>query len=180
MALWGNKDSKTASGTIAISTAGAVTGTSTSFTTEAKVGNYITAGGRDYQIVNIASNTAATVISGTNNGNGSMTAVSGGSSYALSEKPAFVAHESADSSGRSGNSSKVYGVNLTEAGVTANKAKGLTTPGWVRYTTYTDAQGNTRHKSEVLVAGGAETGGTGDWSAATSGDAADDSVLADA
>ena len=33
--------------------------------------------------------------------------------------------------------------------------------------------------SEVLVAGGAETGNTGDFSAAVSGDAADDAVLAD-
>ena len=172
MALWGNKDSKTAAGTIAITTAGAVTGTSTAFTTAAKVGNYITAGGRDYQIVAIASDTAATVIAGTNNGNGSMTAVSGGTSYALSEKPVFVAHESADSSGRSGNSSKVFGVNETEAGVASNIAKGLNTAGWVRYNTYTDSEGNTRHKSEVLVAGGSFT-------AATTGDAADDSTVAD-
>ena len=180
MALWGNKDSKTAAGTIAITTAGAVTGTGTAFTTAAKVGNYITAGGRDYQIVEITSNTAARVIAGTNNGNGTVTAVLAGASYALSEKPAFVAHESAETSGKSGNSSNVFGVNLTEAGVAANRAKGIKVPGWTRYTTYTDAQGNTRHKTEVLVAGGAETGGTGDWAAATTGDAADDATVADA
>lgn len=172
MALWGNKDSKTASGTIAISTAGAVTGTGTSFTTQAKTGDYITASGRDYQIVAIASNTAATVIAGTNNGNGSMTAVTAGTSYALSEKPVFVAHESAETGGRAGNSSKVFGVNVTEAGVASNIAKGLNTPGWVRYNTYTDAQGNTRNKSEVLVAAGSFT-------AAVSSDAADDATVAD-
>lgn len=44
------------------------------------------------------------------------------------------------------------GVDVTEAQAAANIAKGLNTPGWVTYTTYTDAQGNTRHKSEVLVA----------------------------
>lgn len=173
MALWGNKDSKTATGTIAISTAGVVTGTGTLFTTEAKTGNTITAGGRDYQIVEITSNTAARVISGTNNGNNSLTAVSGGSSYALSEKPSFVAHESAETGGRSGNSSKVFGVDVTEAGVAANRAKGLQIPGWVRYNTYTDAQGNTRHKSEVLVA-------SSSYTAAVMGDAADDATLADA
>jgi hypothetical protein len=173
MALWGNKDSKTAAGTIAITTAGAVTGTGTAFTTAAKTGNYITAGGRDYQIVNIASDTAATVIAGTNNGNGTMTAVSGGSTYALSEKPSYVAHESAGTTGRSGDSSRVFGVDVTEAGVAANRAKGLQTPGWVRYNTYTDAQGNTRHKSEVLVA-------SSSYTAAVMGDAADDATLADA
>lgn len=44
------------------------------------------------------------------------------------------------------------GVDVAEAKNTANRAKGLGTPGWVKYSTYTDAQGNTRHKSEVLVA----------------------------
>lgn len=174
MALWGNKDSKTAAGTIAITTAGAVTGTGTAFTTAAKVGNYITAGGRDYQIVKITSDTSATVIAGTNNGNGAVTAVAGGTAYALSEKPVFVAHESAETAGKSGNSSKVFGVDKTEAGVATNRAKGIKTPGWTRYTTYTDAQGNTRNKVEVLVAmGSGET-------AVVMGDAADDATVADA
>jgi hypothetical protein len=114
MALWGNKDSKTASGTIAIADTGVVTGSSTAFTTQAKVGNYIIAGGVDYQIVSITSNTVAKVINGTNNGNGLVTTVSGGTSYTLSEKPVSVAHESADSfsMGRSG---LVFGVDATEA-----------------------------------------------------------------
>ena len=46
----------------------------------------------------------------------------------------------------------VFGIDVSEAQTSANVAKGLNTPGWVKYTTYTDAQGNTRHKSEVLVA----------------------------
>lgn len=115
MALWGNKDSKTASGTIDIDSAGVVAGTSTAFTTQAKIGNYIRAGGVDYQIVTITSDTVAKVIMGTNNGNGTVTTASG-ASYTLSEKPAFVAHESADSAGGSGNSSKVFGVDVTEQG----------------------------------------------------------------
>jgi hypothetical protein len=114
MALWGNKDSKTASGTIAIASTGVVTGTSTAFTTESKVGNYIAAGGVDYQIVSITSNTVAKVIMGTNNGKGAVTTVSGGTSYTLSEKPVYVAHGSADTfaMGRSG---LVFGVDATEA-----------------------------------------------------------------
>jgi hypothetical protein len=114
MALWGNKDSKSATGTIAIADTGVVTGTSTLFTTESKVGNYIIAGGVDYQIVTITSNTVAKVINGTNNGKGLVTTVTGGTSYTLSEKPVSTAHESADSfsMGRSG---LVFGVDATEA-----------------------------------------------------------------
>jgi hypothetical protein len=109
MALWGNRDSKSATGTIAIGTNGAVTGSSTLFTTEAKVGNSIRADGRDYVITKIASDTAATVESGINGG--SITAVTGGTSYTLSEKPVYVAQaESATSSGDTGNSNKIFGV----------------------------------------------------------------------
>lgn len=50
------------------------------------------------------------------------------------------------------------GVDVSEAKTSANIAKGLNTPGWVTYTTYTDAQGVTRHKSEVLVAMSSMTG----------------------
>jgi hypothetical protein len=115
MALWGNNDSKTASGTVSIASTGVVTGTSTAFTTQAKIGNTIkTSAGVEYQIVTITSDTVAKVIMGTNNGNGTVTTASG-LSYTLSEKPASVAHESADSgAGVHGNSSKVFGVDTTE------------------------------------------------------------------
>ena len=109
MALWGNKDSKSATGTIAIASNGAVTGSSTLFTTEAAIGNTIRADSRDYVITKITSNTAATVESGINGG--AITAVTAGASYTLSEKPVSVAQaESASSSGDTGNSNKVFGV----------------------------------------------------------------------
>jgi hypothetical protein len=115
MALWGNNDSKTASGTVSIADTGVVTGSSTAFATQAKIGNTIkTSAGVEYQIVTITSDTVAKVIMGTNNGNGTVTTASG-LSYTLSEKPSSVAHESADSGvGVHGNSSKVFGVDTTE------------------------------------------------------------------
>jgi len=39
----------------------------------------------------------------------------------------------------------------TEATIPANRARGLTAPGWWKYRTYTDASGSTRHKAEHLV-----------------------------
>jgi hypothetical protein len=44
------------------------------------------------------------------------------------------------------------GISAAEAALAANKAKGVQHAGWVQYSTYTDGQGNTRHKSETLVA----------------------------
>jgi hypothetical protein len=67
---------------------------------------------------------------------------------------------------------EIFFEDLTEAGVTANKAEGLKTPGWNKYTTYTGSQGETRHKVECLV--------PMRRTAVAATDAADDSVLADA
>ncbi len=65
-----------------------------------------------------------------------------------------------------------YGVDASasreEAMLPENRNKGIKTPGWVQYRTYTDCNGNTRHKVETLVAAGSMTG-----------DADDDSVVAD-
>ena len=110
MALWGNKDSKTASGTIAIaSPGGAVTGSSTSFTTQARIGDFIRVSGEDYLITAIASNTAATVRAGIPGA--TLTAVGAGASYTLSEKPASV---TGSASGVHGDPTIVFGMDTTE------------------------------------------------------------------
>lgn len=155
MALWGNQDSKTATGTIAIATNGTVTGTSTLFTTQAKIGNYIRADGRDYVIVAIASNTSATVKSGINGG--AITAVTAGASYTLSEKPVFVAvsESSGSPAGVHGDSNKVFGVDVVE--VAQPIASGVAHSGWVRRIEGTGGRAG-RVITEVLVAGGSITG----------------------
>lgn len=61
------------------------------------------------------------------------------------------------------------GVSVAEAQLANNRAAGLKTPGWSKTVTYTDAQGNTRNKTEILVALGGDI----------SGDAADDAVAGD-
>jgi hypothetical protein len=42
-------------------------------------------------------------------------------------------------------------IDNTEAALAENKARGLNAPGWWSYYTYTDTEGNTRHKAEMLV-----------------------------
>lgn len=65
----------------------------------------------------------------------------------------------------------IFFVNREESQQVENKAKGFRSPGWWLYRTYTDAQSNVRHKSELLVAMDVE--------AVTSGDAADDATVVD-
>lgn len=65
----------------------------------------------------------------------------------------------------------IFFVDREESQQSENRAKGFRSPGWWLYRTYTDAQSNVRHKSELLVAM--------DVVAATSGDAADDATVVD-
>lgn len=48
------------------------------------------------------------------------------------------------------------GVDVNEAA--ANRDKGIRTPGWVHYVTYTDCNGVVRHKSNTLVVASSMTG----------------------
>ena len=51
----------------------------------------------------------------------------------------------------SSQSKEIIFIDDTEAQLASNKARGLGSPGWYQYFTYTDSHGNTRHKSELLV-----------------------------
>ena len=141
MALWGTKDDKTSTGTVAITTGGAVTVTATLFDTEAKVGDFlnVTDDGQTLLITAIASNTSCTVIA--ENGS-AITTVDASNNYTLQECPTFVA-----TSEVGGDPAAVFGVDTDEVGATA----GVPHAGWVRRTALSgNKSGRVQH--EVLVA----------------------------
>jgi hypothetical protein len=145
MSSWGNLDNVAATGTVTAYAGNTrVNGSGTAFTTDLKEGDYLTITGSKFQIATIASNTALEL---TANGK----AVSGATAY-VQQGPKFVANVS------SGNLNEptiqdVYGIDRVEIVVAENKARGVAShTGWVTYKTYTDALGQTRNKSEVLVA----------------------------
>ena len=117
MALWGNKDDKTSTGTVQVHANGDVAGTSTLFDNEAVVGDHLVVNSTVQFIINsITSNTVSTVIPaklGT-----SVNAVAAGNNYTLNEKPLFVSQsESLETGGYAGDAYKVFGVDTTEAGI---------------------------------------------------------------
>ena len=71
-----------------------------------------------------------------------------------------------------------YFVDLGEAGVESNRDKGIVTPGWNLYTTYTNALGETRHKVETLVPMKVSAADAGD-AGVTGNTAVEDTVVAD-
>lgn len=139
MALWGNNDSKTATGYANISSNGFVNGTSSVFQSEAKVGDFITMANNDYMIISITSNTAAQVIG--KYGNTTVTAAAN-AAYILSEKPKYTLWDATSVGG----SNNVYGVDTTEAGVSN---------GAVREVVFTSRGSGYTANATLTVAGGA-------------------------
>lgn len=68
-------------------------------------------------------------------------------------------------------------VDVTEAGVTTNRAKGLKTAGWNVYQTYSTSEGR-RHKVECLVPMSETAGAAGDLGV-TGNTTIEDSTVAD-
>jgi hypothetical protein len=156
MALWGNNDNVTSTGTVSLNYGtGVVTGSGTTFVTDLEVGQVIRFGARDgiyfgdAVITGITSATLLTI--------GSTSGLSGASiastDFTVSECPVYTIGDSVYSEGSYGvDDSFVYGV--SGAGVTAGRATAYhaTHAGWVGVTTYNDLDGNLRVKQEVLVA----------------------------
>ena len=168
MALWGNKDDKTSAGTVNVWANGQVVGNSTFFADPAvaKVGDYITidATGQNLRITEITSNTIVTVVPGT--AGESVTNVSAGGAFALSEKPVYVSMYTVGTGVGEG-AANVYGVSIAEQA--ANVDAGVQHAGWVRRMVSAGAGGvGTRVRYETLVA-----------MSGINGDALDDSVLMD-
>ena len=92
------------------------------------------------------------------------------------------AHQISPAGDHNYNGRDLYFIDGNEAQQAENRARGLKVPGWTNYRSYTDANGNVRHKSEVLVAMSAYSGatGVGTYQAQTGDNTADDSVLVDA
>ena len=169
MALWGNKDDKTSSGTVAIAANGLVTGTTTKFDDEARVGDYIVANDDNFLITSITSNTVAQVIAGI--AGGTIAAVGASNAYALSEKPKSLTVSEVHKGNISGNPEAVFGIDTDEVGV--NQGAGHT--GWVRRMPGSGGRAG-RVQYEVLVAGGI-SGDIGEQSG--DGTLSDDTEFAD-
>jgi hypothetical protein len=115
--LWGNTDSKSATGTITIANVdanaiyGTVTGSGTLFDAELKVGNYIitdssATGPRKFLVVAKTSNTAG-VVAGDLTGV-ALANVGSGNAFTIQEGPAFIGSED------KGDLDNIFGVDTTE------------------------------------------------------------------
>lgn len=157
MALWGTRDSFSITGTASVTnTSVTVTGANTVFTTQVDIGDTLIINGKRRKVTDIASNTSLTIGDAWDTANVSAATITG------QDTPKYVPSEDITAN-------TIIGVDDTEAQVTANNGRGINTPGWTKYVTYTDTHGTTRYKTEPLVV----------MSAAVTSDAPDDTIAAD-
>jgi len=149
MALWGSRDTFALTGTaFANSTVNTtiLTGTSTVFTTELEVGDTFVLAGTRRKIVGITSNTVLTF-------EPAWTAANVAGSVTAQDTPKWLAANSATvQSSQVSNTAYSFGVDTNEA-TAYNEI-----PGWKFTNTYTDMHGNSRRKTETLVAMATITG----------------------
>ena len=165
MSLWGNKDLVANTSTIAVNfDTLTVTGAATTFSTAGvSEGDVLVVGAGatfGYAVVKtVASNTSLTIHSSEHFVSG-ITTVAAGASYFITQLPIYTLGDvNYDAPNvKSNRTSSVFGVDTTEQAV-ANAASGDARKyapahaGWVGVTTYVDAHGSLRVKTETLVAG---------------------------
>jgi hypothetical protein len=161
MALWGNNDSIRGTGSVFINyQTGIVTGTATTFgqTGAIQVGDVIRVGDRlpggvyygDAVVTKITSTTNLTI--GSTAGLSGALVGAAGTGYVGSQLPKSSILDSKFSEKYGTESNNVYGVAAAGLDNAQSSTYQLSHAGWVGVTTYTDADGNHRVKSEVLVA----------------------------
>ena len=168
MSLWGNNDNLQSSGTVSLNYATkVVTGTGTTFGTGGfgATGDVIRFGIRgdggtyfgDAVIASIASTISVTIASTS----GLTGAAIANTDYYLSELPSSTVGDFSYSEKNTDYDKVVYGIS-TSAYDDVSTAYRTSGTGWVGVTTYVDAAGNFRVKSEILVAAsGISTGSDG-------------------
>ena len=168
MSAWGNLDNLAATGTVTVvSGESTVTGSGTAFTSNIKAGDSVTIASNKYRVTNVGNATSLTIDPV------SATSTSGATAY-VQQGPKFIANVTAQNTYTIQN---VYGISADEVGVPENKARNINQPGWAHYVTYTDAHGQTRYKTETLVAMSKNFNENSAGTLQT--DAADDAVAAD-
>ena len=174
MALWGNKDSVYSDGTVDVNLGtNTITGTTgvVTFTSAVSEGDVITVGaGATYGYAVIIGVTSTTLSIASTAGFVSGLSTVSGSTFNISEEPVYTlgdSHYKAPEA-KATYFSGVFGVDNAEVGTARTVtvggkvgAYGVAHGGWVGVTTYNDAHGNFRVKSEVLVAMGADSTSSG-------------------
>lgn len=176
MSQWGNLDYKELLGTGAVVQGlSNVTATIGSFTTaNVQPGDALYISNVKYKVASIESNVSLTLA------NAYTAATGNGKALAVQQSPkdlyTYGQTANVNYDLRVGKRN-VYGIDKLEVDNPDNKAKGINSPGWVHYKTWTTTQGSVRNRAETLVAMSKNFNSNATPTLLI--DAADDAVIAD-
>jgi hypothetical protein len=169
MAIFGTIDAKALANNVSVtngSTTVTTTGDFTDRTTNDFVqnGDVLSLSGVQYTVESVVSATTLKLKVAYAGTTGTVTAANAIRRTPPKEVAARLLHESHYPSG-----TNFIFVDDTEAALEENKIRGLKWPGWWLYRTYTDGDGNTRHKAECIAFANQTAANAGDYGTAQGG-----------
>ena len=169
MAIFGTIDAKALANNVSVtngSTTVTTTGDFTNRTTNDFVqnGDVLSLSGVQYTVESVVSATTLKLKVAYAGTTGTVTAANAIRRTPPKEVAARLLHESHYPSG-----TNFIFVDDTEAALEENKIRGLKWPGWWLYRTYTDGDGNTRHKAECIAFANQTAANAGDYGTAQGG-----------
>jgi hypothetical protein len=173
MAIFGTIDAKALANNLSV-TNGSTTVTTTGDFTDRTSANFVqngdvlSLGGVQYTIESVVSATSLKLKVAYAGSTGTVTAANAIRRTPPKEVAALLLHENTQNAHFPSGTSIIF-IDDTEAALDENKIRGLKWPGWWAYRTYTDGDGNTRHKAECLAFANQTAANAGDYGTAQGG-----------
>ena len=170
MAIFGTIDAKALANNLSVTNGSTTVTTAGDFTDRTSAnfvqnGDVLSLGGVQYTVESVVSATTLKLKVEYAGSTGTVTAANAIRRTPPKEVAARLLHEGHYPAG-----TKFIFVDDAEAALDENKVRGLKWPGWWLYRTYTDGDGNTRHKAECIAFANATAGASvGDYAAADGG-----------
>jgi hypothetical protein len=163
MAIFGTIDAKALSNNVGVTSGSVTVTTANDFTNRASSnfvqnGDVLSLDGVQYTVESVVSATTLKLKVAYAGSTGTVTAANAIRRTAPKEVAAGLLHEGKFPSG-----TQFIFVDDTEAKLNENRVRGISWPGWWAYRTFTDGDGNTRHKSECIAFASQTAGNAGDF-----------------
>lgn len=173
MAIFGTIDAKALANNVSV-TNGSTTVTTTGDFTDRTTANFVqngdvlSLGGVQYTVESVVSATSLRLRTAYAGSTGTVTAANAIRRTPPKEVATLLLDENGQLAHFPTGTSLIF-IDDTEAALDENKIRGLKWPGWWAYRTYTDGDGNTRHKAECLAFANQTADNAGDYGTAQGG-----------
>ena len=173
MAIFGTIDAKALATNVSVTNGSTTVTTTGDFTNRATAdfvqnGDVLSLGGVQYTVESVVSATSLKLRTAYAGSTGTVLAANAIRRTAPKEVATLLLDENGQLAHFPTGTSLIF-IDDTEASLDENKVRGLKWPGWWAYRTYTDGDGNTRHKAECLAFANQTAANAGDYGTAQGG-----------